>query len=57
MNLRLSLRSPHPESEELAEVDFTEWAQRLPEGDEQMLDLRAGRSVRWIPGRECFAVE
>ena len=53
--LRRSLRSPHPESNEVAEEDFAEWAERLPEGGEEMLDPKAGQSVRWIPGKGWIA--
>jgi len=49
--LRRSLENPHAESEEVAEVGFDEWARGLP--DEQasdLIDLSAGKSVRWVPG-------
>ncbi|MBV9626167.1 MAG: hypothetical protein JOZ14_19545 [Acidobacteria bacterium] len=51
-DLRRSLRNPHPESIDLAEQGFEEWARILPEEDvESLLDSRAGKSVRWVPGR------
>ncbi len=50
--LKRSLESPHPETSELADAGFDDWAARLPdEKASDLLDLRAGRSVRWVPGR------
>jgi hypothetical protein len=50
--LNRSLKSPHPETSELADAGFNDWAVRLPdEKASDLLDLRAGRSVRWVPGR------
>jgi Arc/MetJ-type ribon-helix-helix transcriptional regulator len=49
--LARSLRSPHADADELAEAGFEEWASSLP--DEHaigLVDLRAGREVRWVPG-------
>lgn len=49
--LQHSLRSPHPETAELAEAGFEEWASWLPEEDAAgLVDHRAGTDVRWIPG-------
>ncbi len=49
--LRRSLENPHPESVELAEQGFEEWARHLPEEDaESLVDSNAGKAVRWIPG-------
>jgi Arc/MetJ-type ribon-helix-helix transcriptional regulator len=51
-DLKRSLESPHPESSELAEAGLDDWAARLPaERASDLLDLRAGRPVRWVPGR------
>ena len=50
--LRLSLQNPHPESAELAELGFEGWARGLPAEDtEALVDSRAGRPIRWIPGK------
>jgi hypothetical protein len=50
--LKRSLKSPHPETSELADAGFDDWAVRLPaEKASDLLDLRAGVSVRWVPGR------
>jgi len=50
--LRRSLQNPHPESAELAEQGFDEWARGSPEEDtEALFDSRAGKPVRWIPGK------
>lgn len=49
--LRRSLQTPHPESIQLAEQGLQEWSRGLPEEDtEALLDSRAGRAVRWVPG-------
>lgn len=50
--LRRSLRTPHPESSEVAEEGFAAWADSLPEEDvADLVDARAGTAVRWIPGK------
>ncbi len=50
--LKRSLENPHSETSELADAGFDDWAARLPdEKASDLLDLRAGRSVRWVPGR------
>ncbi|MSP60268.1 MAG: hypothetical protein EXR72_07990 [Myxococcales bacterium] len=46
-----SLKSPHPEASEFAETGLAEWAASLPAGDEELVDLTAGRPVRWIKGK------
>ena len=49
--LQHSLRSPHPETAELADAGFEEWASSLPEEDAAgLVDARAGTEVRWVPG-------
>ena len=49
--LKRSLRSPHPESEQLAEQGFEDWAGSLPAEDAaDLVDLKAGTPVRWVPG-------
>lgn len=50
--LNRSLQNPHPEASELADAGFEDWAAKLPEEKaSDLVDLRAGRSVRWVPGR------
>jgi Arc/MetJ-type ribon-helix-helix transcriptional regulator len=50
--LNRSLQNPHPDTSELADAGFEEWAAKLPEEKaSDLVDLRAGRSVRWVPGR------
>ena len=50
--LRQSLRSPHPESSEVAEEELAAWANALPEDDvAELLDAKTGTAVRWVPGR------
>ena len=49
--LERSLRSPHPETAELADAGFAGWAASLPEEDAAgLVDLRAGTEVRWVLG-------
>jgi hypothetical protein len=51
-SLQRSLRRPHPETVELAEVGFQDWAATLPEEDTaDLVDLQAGKEVRWVPGK------
>jgi hypothetical protein len=50
--LNRSLQNPHSETSELADAGFEEWAARLPdEKASDLVDVHAGRSVRWVPGR------
>jgi len=49
--LQRSLRSPHSESEQLAEEGFDEWASSLPAEDAtELVDANGGKPVRWVPG-------
>ena len=49
--IQRSLRAPHPESEQLAETGFDEWAACLPAEDAaDLVDVDAGKPVRWVPG-------
>jgi Arc/MetJ-type ribon-helix-helix transcriptional regulator len=49
--LKRSLDNPHPESVELAEQGFAEWAEGLPREDaEALVDVKAGKAIRWVPG-------
>jgi len=50
-DLRRSLHSPHPESEQLAEAGFADWARSLPEEDAaDLVDTKAGTPIRWVAG-------
>jgi hypothetical protein len=50
--LHRSLQSPHPETRELAQAGFEEWAGGLPrEKASDLVDVRTGRSVRRVAGR------
>jgi len=44
--LRLSLRHPHAESAQVAELGMADWGAALPD-DSGLLDPRGGRAVRW----------
>jgi hypothetical protein len=48
--LRRSLRTPHKDGNDVAEAGFAEWADGLPEGDEDLVDIHAGVSVKWVSG-------
>ncbi len=49
--LRRSLQNPHPDSSELAGQGLEEWSRTLPEEDAgALVDSRAGKPVRWVPG-------
>jgi hypothetical protein len=54
--LRRSLEAPHPETRKLAETGFAAWARGLPEEDaDQLIDVKAGTSVRWVPKKGWVA--
>ncbi|HWP64003.1 MAG TPA: hypothetical protein VNO86_11090 [Candidatus Binatia bacterium] len=49
--LERSLCNPHPEATELTEAGFEDWVFSLPEEEAAgLVDLAAGREVRWVPG-------
>lgn len=50
--LHRSLRNPHPETAEVAEAGFDEWARGLPEEDiSGLVDVISGTPLRWVPGQ------
>jgi post-segregation antitoxin (ccd killing protein) len=50
--LRRSLKHPHPEGAEFAELGFVEWASGLPKEDAgALVDSSAGKPVRWVAGK------
>lgn len=54
--LQRSLQGPHPDSQQLAEVGFDEWARNLPAEDaSDLVDLKAGTPVLWVPGEGWVA--
>ncbi len=55
--LLASVESPHPQSEEVAEVGLGEWGEWGVAEDEELLDTQAGSSVRWYPGKGWTEVE
>jgi Arc/MetJ-type ribon-helix-helix transcriptional regulator len=46
-----SLKNPHPEAAELAEAGMAEWGASLPAGDDDLVDVNAGKPVRWVEGQ------
>jgi hypothetical protein len=49
--LQRSLENPHSEGLEMAQEGFHDWVQTLPQEDSAaLLDMRAGRPVRWVAG-------
>lgn len=56
--LRRSLRRPHPESEEMANLGMAEWGSRLPqETGAELVDPAAGKEVRWSADQGWVEVE
>jgi len=45
-----SVRSPHPETTQLADIGLADWTSELPD-DEGLLDPSAGTAVRWVEGQ------
>lgn len=53
-----SLRSPHPESGEAAELGLSDWLARASEDDVAgLLDPAGGIEVRWQPGEGWIEIE
>jgi len=46
-----SLKNPHPEAAELAETGLADWGASLPPDDEGLVDMNAGKPVRWLEGQ------
>jgi hypothetical protein len=42
-----SLEAPHPDSAATAALGLADWAEALPEGDNDLLDPNAGVAVHW----------
>jgi len=49
--LRFSLSEPHPETEQTAELGIHDWVSSADEGDKDLLDPEAGKTVRWESGK------
>ncbi len=57
-HLRMSLENPHPETSQMADEGFDEWAAGLPADDvPDFVNVRAGNAVRWIPDRGWVETE
>jgi hypothetical protein len=50
-DLNESLRHPHPESLEMAEVGFATWAEGLSDDASDLIAPGAGEAVRWSADR------
>ena len=46
-----SLKSPHPDAAELAEVGFADWSANLPAENDALVDVNAGKAVHWVEGQ------
>jgi hypothetical protein len=46
-----SLKNPHPEAAEPAEAGVAEWGASLPASDDDLVDLKGGKPVRWVEGQ------
>lgn len=49
--LRRSLEHPHSEGAELADAGLDDWAASLPRDEGGLVDLAAGKPVRWVEGK------
>ena len=45
-----SVRSPHPETVDLADIPLGDWTADLPD-DEGLVDMARGTAVRWVEGQ------
>ncbi|MCD4748682.1 MAG: ribbon-helix-helix domain-containing protein [Thermoanaerobaculales bacterium] len=48
--LQRSISNPHPECGRVAEMGVEDWGRGSGSDDEGLVDLEAGRVVRWEPG-------
>ena len=48
--LLISVRSPHPETLDLADTGLRDWVADLA-GDEGLVDVAGGTAVHWVEGR------
>jgi len=55
--LRLSLREPHPETEQTADLGVGDWAASANDEDDDLLDPAKGKTVRWQPGQGWTEVD
>jgi hypothetical protein len=46
-----SLEHPHPEVAELADTGLADWGASLPRDDDGLVDVNAGKPVRWVEGQ------
>ena len=46
-----SLENPHLEAAALADAGLAEWGASLPAGDDDLVDMKTGKAVRWVEGR------
>ena len=46
-----SIKNPHLEARELADLGLTEWGQQMPGDDDDLVVRSAGHAVRWIEGK------
>ncbi len=46
-----SLKNPHPEVAELAQIGMNDWVARLPIDVGGLVDMTAGKPVRWVAGQ------
>jgi hypothetical protein len=50
--LRQSLKNPHPDGPDIAELGLVEWSRGLPDEDAgALVDSSAGKPVRWVAGK------
>jgi Arc/MetJ-type ribon-helix-helix transcriptional regulator len=49
--LERSLKNPHPETKETANLGLRCWIEGLPDEDDDLLDPQSGTDICWIPGK------
>ena len=57
LELLESVESPHPQSQEVAEVGLSEWGDWDAGEETELLDPQAGSSVRWDLGKGWTEVD
>jgi hypothetical protein len=55
--LRVSLRNPHEETSQVAELGVADWGASLPDEPNALLDPGSGRAVRWRAGDGWTSIE
>jgi hypothetical protein len=46
-----SLKSPHPETGEVARLGLADWESRFAGDDDALVDVDDGKAIRWVEGK------